>query len=59
MRGGTMLVLGREVYKLDCSACGRTVTVPASDGKHVCPNCGAALQIDWHNARADLERQPA
>ena len=54
-----MLVLGREVYKLDCSACGRTVTVPASDGKHVCPNCGAALQIDWHNARADLERQPA
>ena len=45
-----------EVYKLDCAACGRTVNVPAVDGEHSCPNCGAGLHLAWSAERATFGR---
>lgn len=43
-----------ETYKLQCHACGRTVMLPAIDGTQSCPNCGAALVIQWRPARAEF-----
>jgi predicted RNA-binding Zn-ribbon protein involved in translation (DUF1610 family) len=50
-------MMGCEVYKLDCGACGRTVTVPASDGEHRCSNCGAVLQLAWQAERETFSQQ--
>jgi hypothetical protein len=36
-----------EVYSLTC-ACGAVVEIPVV-GPHVCPACGAALNIQWRN----------
>ena len=46
-----------ETYKLDCVACGHTVTVPATDGNHPCPNCGAVLHLAWQAERRAFDRQ--
>jgi uncharacterized paraquat-inducible protein A len=43
---------GSEIYRLDCDACGHTVTLPAVDGEQRCPNCGAALHVAWSAERA-------
>jgi rRNA maturation endonuclease Nob1 len=43
-------------YKLECYGCGHTVQVPAVDRQHRCPNCGAALLIQWNAARAEFDR---
>lgn len=40
-----------ENYKLECQQCQRTVTLPARDGQHACPSCGATLCIQWSAAR--------
>jgi transposase len=48
-----------ELYKLDCSMCDRTVTVPPQDGRQTCPACGAVLHIQWNAARSELERPAA
>lgn len=42
--GGIVFV---SIYRLDCHACGETVTLPAVDGPAKCPLCGAALDIHW------------
>jgi rRNA maturation endonuclease Nob1 len=39
-----------EVYSLQCHACGREIELkPADvrDGAGRCPECGAALSIEW------------
>ena len=48
---------GFESYKLDCGACWHTVTVPAVDGVHSCPNCGTVLHLAWHAERAAFSQQ--
>lgn len=44
-----------EHYKLDCSGCGRTISLPATDGVQACPLCSAVLILDWHRAARDYE----
>jgi DNA-directed RNA polymerase subunit RPC12/RpoP len=44
----------REVYKLTCYRCARTVELPAGKPEQTerfaCPHCGAALCLDWRPA---------
>jgi rRNA maturation endonuclease Nob1 len=47
---------GSEVYKLQCGGCGEDVTLPATDGQHACPRCGAALRIHWNAERHRFAR---
>ena len=43
------------VYKLDCHACGHTVTVTPCDGERACPLCDAILHVEWNAAWAESE----
>ena len=47
-----------EAYKLDCFACGRTITVP-HDGELACPLCGAVQRIVWKAGRRPTTRRTA
>ena len=46
-----------ETYKLDCYVCGRTITVPPSDGERNCPLCGAVLKIAWGAGQTESEKR--
>jgi predicted RNA-binding Zn-ribbon protein involved in translation (DUF1610 family) len=39
-----------ELFKLDCHQCGHTVEIAAAS-PHKCPNCGAAIVIEWEDGR--------
>jgi DNA-directed RNA polymerase subunit RPC12/RpoP len=45
------MTANREVYKLECGECGRTVTMPAVDGQHACSYCGELLLVAWNAER--------
>jgi len=44
----------REIYELQCHSCGRTVTLPCGEAGR-CPQCGAALDIEWDSPRLEAE----
>jgi len=41
------MILSPEIFKLDCHACARTVTIKPVDGEQPCPLCGATLVVQW------------
>jgi len=53
---GRRVMTDRELYKLDCFTCGRTITMPANDGQKPCPRCGAILQVEWNAERLQFAR---
>jgi len=51
--------MSESFYKIECHACGHTVTLPAVDGAHNCPSCGAVLQLAWSAERASFQGSAA
>lgn len=51
----------REVFELECWACGSTAEIDCG-GPHVCVKCGVALSIQWRpseEAEIPTDREPA
>lgn len=50
----------REVYKLTCWACLRTVEIEAGPAdepeQRTCPRCGAELDIRWRTVEVEVGR---
>jgi len=47
----------QSFYRLDCAFCEHAVELPAVDGAAKCPNCGAALKIEWSAEQRELARR--
>jgi predicted RNA-binding Zn-ribbon protein involved in translation (DUF1610 family) len=53
MAGGAPIRRSRvvEAFAVSCHSCGHDVEVNVAAAVHACTTCGAALRIEWQEAR--------
>jgi len=55
-RGWGASLKNESFYSFECWNCSKAVELQARDGVFKCPHCDVRLHVEWHSARAEVER---